>query len=117
MNQEEREALTHQTTQRKIACLHQTTNREETIRSLLTTYGREMYAAGNRNAEEWIRRMLVSLPIPIVITRTIPEGEGGKEPVFAYHWKTQDVEGDGVTFAYCLEQAPLAVLKQQEQQP
>ena len=113
MTQEEREALTQNTTQCIVACLHQTTNVEQTIRSVLTKYGMERYAAGNRNAEEWIRRTLASLPIPIFITRTIPVG--GKEPVLAYHWHTQDEEGDGVTFAYCLEQALTQVMHQQRQ--
>jgi len=57
------------------------------------------------------------LLIPIVITRTLPEGEDAQEPIVAYHWQTQDQEGDGVTFAYCLEQALLAMLHRQEQHP
>ena len=113
MNQEEREALAQQAIQRLVAGLQQTTNAEQMFRSMFNRYGIEMYAAGNRNAEEWISRMLASLPIPIVITRTIPEGEGGKEPVLAYHWQAQDVEGDGVTFAYCLGQALTHLMHQQ----
>jgi hypothetical protein len=123
MNQEEREALTQQTTQRMVACLQHTTNAksdlanaEEMIRSMLTSYGLEMFAAGGRNTEEWIRRTVASLLIPIFMTRTLPEGSGG-DTVLAYHWQTLDREADGVTFAYCLEQALLAVLHRQEQQP
>ncbi len=115
MNQEEREAFTQQTTQRLIACLHQTTNAEEMIRSLLTGYGVEMFAAGGRTTEEWIGRIVASLPIPMLITRTPPEGSGEQEPVVAYHWKTQDREGDAVTFAYGLEQALIYVMHQQRQ--
>jgi hypothetical protein len=70
MNQEERETLTQQTTQRIVACLHQRGSVEEMIRSILTGYGLAMFAAG-----------------------------------------------DGMTFAFCLEQALLAVLRRQEQQP
>ncbi len=117
MNQEEREALIQETTQRILACLHQTTNAEEMIRSMLTGYGVTMFAVGGRTTEEWIGRIVASLPIPMLITRTPPEGSGGKEPVVAYHWKTGDLEGDGVTFAYCLEQALLSVMRRQEQQP
>lgn len=112
MNQEAREALIEKATQRIVAGLHQTTDTEQMmIRAALTNYGLAMYAAGNRNAEEWIGRMFASLPIPIVITRIIPEG--GKEPVLAYHWQTQDGEGDGMTFAYCLEQALTHLMHQQ----
>ena len=117
MNQEERIAFTQKTTARIIVCLHQPTDAEETIRSMLNKYGTEMFAAGGRNMEEWISRTVAGLPIPMLITRTTPEGSGEQEPIVAYHWKTLDREGDGVTFAYCLEQALLAVLKQQEQQP
>jgi hypothetical protein len=46
MNQEEREALTQETTQCIVACLHQTTNAEQMIGSLLTGYGVAMFAAG-----------------------------------------------------------------------
>jgi hypothetical protein len=117
MNREEREALTERATQRIVACLQQTTNTEQMIGSILTGYGIAMFAAGGRNIEEWIGRILASLPIPIFITRTLPEGSGEHEPVVAYHRKTQDLEGDGVTFAYCLEQALTYVMNQQEQQP
>ena len=117
MNQEEREALTQQTTQRLLSGLHQTTNAKEMIRSLLTGYGKAMFAAGGRSSEEWISRTLAGLPIPMLITRTLPEGSGEQEPVVAYHWKIQDLEGDGVTFAYGLEQALLSVMHLQEQQP
>ncbi len=117
MNQEEREALTQQTTQRLLSGLHQRTDVEQMIRSLLTGYGVAMFAAGGRNTEEWIGRILASLPVPILITHTLPEGSGEQEPVVAYHWKIQDLEGDGVTFAYCLEQALLSVMHRQEQQP
>jgi hypothetical protein len=117
MNQEEREALTQETTQCIVACLHQTTNAEQMIGSLLTGYGVAMFAAGGRNREEWVGCILASLLIPILITRTLPEGSGEQEPVVAYHWKTRDREGDAVTFAYCLEQALLPVMNQQEQQP
>ena len=79
MNQEEREAFTKQTTQHMVASLHLPTNAEQTIRPLLTKYGVEMFAAGVRTMEEWIRRSLASLPIPIVITRT------DHDPVLAYH--------------------------------
>jgi hypothetical protein len=116
MNQEERKALTQQTTQRIVSGLHQTTNAEEVISSLLTGYGVAMFAAGGRNTEGWIGRILASLPIPIFITRTLPEGEGAQEPVVAYHWQTRDREGDAVTFAYGLEQALLSVMHQQEQE-
>ena len=114
MNQEERKALTQQTTQRIVAGVQQTTTTasnaasvEETIRSLLTKYGREMYAAEVRTMEEWISRAIADLPIPIVITRT------DHDPVLAYRWQTQDREGDGVTFAYCLEQALTHLMSQQ----
>ena len=117
MNQEERETLTQQTTQRIVACLHQTGSVEEMIRSILTGYGLAMFAAGGRNTEEWIRRTVASLLIPMFITCTPPEGEGAQEPILACHWQTLDREGDGMTFAYCLEQALLAVLHRQEQQP
>jgi hypothetical protein len=117
MNQEEREALTGKATARIVAGLQQTTNAEEMLRSILTGYGVELFAAGGRNTEEWIGRLLASLPIPILITRTLPEGSGEHEPVVAYHWKTQDLEGDAVTFAHGLEQALLSVMHQQEQQP
>ena len=118
MNQEEREALIQQAIQRLVAVLHQPTNAEQMmIRTTLTGYGVAMFAAGRRRSEEWIGRILASLPIPLLITRTLPEGEGTQEPVLAYHWHTQDGEGDGVTFAYALEQALLAVLHRQEQQP
>jgi hypothetical protein len=113
MNQEERVALTEQTTQRIVEGMQHTTNVEQTIRPLLTKYGIEMFAAGNRNAEEWISRTLAGLPTPIVITRTIPEG--GKEPVLAYHWNIQDKEGDGVIFAYCLGQALTHLMNQYRQ--
>jgi hypothetical protein len=113
MNQEEWEAFTHQTTQQIVSGLQQTTNAEEMIRSLLNSYGIAMFAAGRRKTEEWISRTLASLPIPILITRTLPEG--AQAPVVAYHWQTRDREGDAVTFAYCLEQALLPVLQQQEQ--
>jgi hypothetical protein len=115
MNQEEREAFTQQTTQRIVASLHQTTNAEDAIRPMLTKYGIEMFAAGNRNTEEWISCMLAGLPIPIFITRTQPEGEGTKEPVLAYHWKIQDSEGDRVVFAYCLGQALSHLMNQLRQ--
>ena len=117
MNQEEREALTQQTTQRLLSGLHQTTNVEQMIRSMLTGYGLEMFAAGGRNTEEWIGRLLASLPVPMLITRTLPDVSGEQEPVVAYHWQTRDREGDGVTFAYCLEQALLSLMQQQERQP
>jgi|SRR5215467_2414716 len=117
MNQEEREALLQQTTARILACLQQTTNVEEMIRSLLTGYGRAMFVAGGRNLEEWITRTVAGLPIPMLITHITPEASGEQEPKRAYHWQTQDLEGDGVTFAYCLEQALLSVMHQQEQQP
>jgi hypothetical protein len=76
-----------------------------------------MFIAGGRTAEEWISHTLTGLPIPMLITRTLPEGEGAQEPVVAYHWQTRDREGDAVTFAYALEQALPSVLRQQEQQP
>jgi hypothetical protein len=85
MDQEEREALTHKATARILACLHQTTNVEEMIRSMLTGYGVELFAAGEH------------------------------EPVVAYHWKALDREGDAVTFLYGLEQALLSVMSQQRQ--
>jgi hypothetical protein len=47
VNQEEREALIQETTQRILACLHQTTNAEEMIRSMLTSYGVTMFAVGD----------------------------------------------------------------------
>jgi len=115
MNQEEREALTQQTTQQIVSGLQQTPNAEKIIRALLNRYGIEMFAAGRRNTEEWISRLLAGLPIPILITRTLPEGEGAQEPVLAYQWKTLDREGDGVMFAYCLEQALAYVMHQQRQ--
>jgi hypothetical protein len=115
MNQEEREAFTRQTTQRMVASLHRTTNAEDTIRPMLAKYGIEMFAAGNRNAEGWISPTLAGLPIPMLITRTIPEVEEGMEPVLAYHWEILDGEGDGVTFAYCLEQALTHLMKRNRQ--
>jgi hypothetical protein len=116
MNQEEREALTQQATARILSGLHQSANAEETIGSILIGYGVAMFAVGRRDTEEWIGRILASLPIPMLITRTLPEGSGGGT-ILAYHWKTRDREGDAVTFAYALEQALLSVLHQQEQQP
>jgi hypothetical protein len=115
MNQEEREALTQETTQCIVSGLHQTTNVEQMIGSILTGYGVAMFAAGGRTTEEWISHILASLPIPILVTRTLPEGSGEHE-IFAYHWKTRDREGDAVTFAYGLEQALLSVMQRQEQQ-
>ena len=114
MNREEREALTLRATQLIVVSLQQTTNAEQMINSILTGYGVEMFAAGGRNTEEWIGRILASLPIPILITRTLPEVSGGNV-VLAYHWKTRDREGDGVTFQYCLEQAFTYMMNQQEQ--
>jgi hypothetical protein len=105
MNQGEREAFTRQTTQRIVASLQHTTNAEYTIRSMPTKYDIEMFAAGKRYAEEWISRTPAGLPIPMLITRTIPEVEESMEPVLAYHWEILYGEGDGVTFTYCLEQA------------
>jgi hypothetical protein len=115
MNQEEREVLTQQTTARILACLHQTTGAEEMICSMLTSYGREMFAAGGRNLEEWISCTVAGLPIPMLITRTTPEASGEQEPIVAYHWQTLDQEGNGVTFVYCLEQALTSVMQQQRQ--
>jgi len=117
MNREEKEALTRKATQSIVAHMHHLTNAEEMIyNSLLTGYDVEMFTAGRRDTEEWIGRLLASLPIPLLITRTIPEGSGGHD-FFAYHWQTRDREGDAVTFLYGLEQALLSVMKQQEQQP
>jgi hypothetical protein len=115
MNQEERESLTQQATARIVSGLQQTTNVEQMIGSMLTGYGIEMYAAGGRNTEEWIGRTLAGLPIPLLITRTTTGVSGGKEPVFAYPWKTLDREGDAVTFAHGLEQALLSMMQQQRQ--
>jgi hypothetical protein len=82
MNQEEREALTQRTTQRIVSGLHQTTNVEQMIGSMLTGYGGAMFAAGGRNLEKWISRILASLPIPILITRTLPEGSEEKDLIW-----------------------------------
>jgi hypothetical protein len=117
MNQEEREAITHKTIQRIVSGLQQPTNVEEMIGSILTGYGVAMFAAGRRSTEKRISLLLASLPIPMLVTRTTSEVSREKEPIVAYHWKTLDREGDGVTFAYCLEQALLSVMQQQEQQP
>jgi hypothetical protein len=89
-----REALTERATASIVACLHQTTNAEEMIGSILTGYGVAMFAAGGRNTEQWIGHIVASLPIPILITRTLPKGSGEHEPVVAYHWQTRDREGD-----------------------
>jgi hypothetical protein len=80
VNQEEREALMQETTQRILACLHQTTNAEEMIRSMLTSYGVTMFAVGGRNTEEWIGRIVASLPIPCSSRALPPKAREERNP-------------------------------------
>ncbi len=114
MNREKREQLAREAA-KKLATYHTLKNPEEAIYSyLLNTYGLDMLGAGRRETEQFISEKLAQLPIPILVTRNIPEISIGDD-LLAYHWQVLDREDDEFTFDRALAAALEYYQKSQEQ--